>query len=81
MIWVHKERLANWCNKNIDFLIIVLGAVILLSTNQFGYNIGGYTAWQDIGFWALLIGVVTLSIGTSAFICYRVLLKWHGFFR
>lgn len=81
MIGIHKGRLADWCNNNIDFLIIIVGAVILLSTRQFGYNISPATAWQDIGFWALLIGVITLSVGAAALICYRVLLKWHGFFK
>jgi hypothetical protein len=81
MIGIHKGRLANWCSNNIDFLIITVGVLILLSTNQFGYNLSLDTVWQDIGFWALLIGAVTLSVGTSALICYRVLLKWRGFFR
>lgn len=75
MIEIHKGRLADWCNNNIDFLIIIVGVLILLSTNQFGYSLSLGTAWQDTGFWALLIGVVTLSVGTSALICYRVLLK------
>lgn len=80
MIGIPKGRLADWCNHNLDFLIILVGAVILFSTNQLGYSLGLDTTWQDTGFWTLLIGVVTLSVGTSALICYRVLLKWHDFF-
>ena len=34
----------------------------------------------DYGFWGLLFGVVMLSIGISALVCHRVLLKIHGLF-
>lgn len=80
MIGIHKGKLVDWCNNNIDLLIIAAGAAILFSTNQFGNRLNLDGRWQDSAFWILLSGVITLSIGTSAFICYRVLLKWHGFF-
>ncbi len=80
MIGVHKRRLVDWCSNKIDLLIIVVGAVILFSASQLGGSLNLNTASQGIGFWALLIGVVILSVGMSALICYRVLLKWHGFF-
>ena len=80
MIGIHKGRLADWCSNKIDLLIIVVGVVILFSASQLGVTLNLNTASQDIGFWTLLIGVVILSVGMSALICYRVLLKWHGFF-
>lgn len=80
MIEIHKGRLAKWCNKNLDLLIIAVGAAILFSANQFVGHLNLDDMWQNIGFWAVLIGVVMLSVGMSALICYRILLKWHGFF-
>jgi hypothetical protein len=77
MIGIHKGTLANWCNNNVDLLIVAAGAVILFSANRFEEHLNVNSTWQDIGFWALLIGVVTLSSGTSALICYRIILKWH----
>jgi hypothetical protein len=80
MIGIHKGKLADWCNNNKDLLIIAAGVGILFYTNQFGNRPNLDVMWQDSSFWLLLSGVITLSVGTSALICYRVLLKWHGFF-
>jgi hypothetical protein len=80
MIGIHKESLADWCNKNIDLLIIVVGVAIVFSTKEFGLQLNLNETSQNLAFWTLLIGVVTLSVGTSALICYRVLLRWHGYF-
>ena len=80
MIGIHKGRLVNWCNNNVDLLIIAAGAVILFSANQLRIYRDLNPMLQDIGFWTLLIGVVTLSAGTSALICYRIILKWRDEF-
>lgn len=80
MIGILKGKLSDWCNNNIDLLIIAAGVAILFSANQFGSRFNLEEMWQDSSSWALLSGVITLSVGTSALICYRVLLKWHGFF-
>lgn len=79
MIGVQKERIANWCNHNIDLLIVTSGALILGYIEIFDSYLN-LTIAPDYGFWALLLGVVTLSIGIAALICYRVLLRWHSFF-
>ncbi|GEM_PF-2391990 len=79
MIGVQRGKLANWCNHNIDLLIITCGVLILayIETMDSYLNLvpdPGY------GFWVLLLGVVLLSIGLAALICYRVLLRRHSFF-
>lgn len=79
MIGVQKGRLANWCNHNIDLLIVACGALILAYVEI----LDGYlnlVPSSDYGFWILLFGVITLSIGIASLICYRVLLRWQGFF-
>lgn len=79
MIGVQRGRVVNWCTHNIDFLIVTLGAIILACLELFD-NYLQINLTSDYGFWALLLGVITLSVGISAIICYRVLLRWHGFF-
>jgi hypothetical protein len=78
MIGIHKKRLAEWCNNNLDLLVIAIGIIILLVANQLVNVLN--TRWQEAGFWTFFIGVVTISVGVSALICYRILLRWHNFF-
>ncbi|HJU14631.1 MAG TPA: hypothetical protein VJ792_09275 [Candidatus Nitrosotalea sp.] len=79
MIGVQRGRLANWCNHNVDFLIIASGALILAFVEVLGTYTNPSTS-PDYGFWALLAGVVMLSIGIAALVCYRILLRLRGFF-
>ena len=79
MIGVQRGKLANWCNHNIDLLIIACGALILAYIEILG-NYPSLSPSPDYGFWALLLGVVMLSVGIAALICYRILLRWHSFF-
>jgi len=80
MIWIHKRRFTDWCNNNLDLLIIATGIIILFTADQLVNSLDFNSGWQGIEFWALLIGVVTISVGVSALICYRILLKGHYFF-
>ncbi len=79
MIGIQRERLANWCNHNIDLLIVACGAVILTYVELIG-DYMNIIPNLNYGFLILLAGVIMLSIGVSALICYRILLRWHGFF-
>jgi hypothetical protein len=78
MIGIHKKRLAEWCNNNLDLLVIVTGITILFVANQLVNVLN--TRWLDAGFWAFFIGTITVSVGVSALICYRILLRWHNSF-
>jgi hypothetical protein len=80
MIWIHKKRLFEWCNSNLDLLIIVTGMVILSVARQLVDALDLDTRWQNAEFWIFLTGVIIVSVGASALICYRILLKWHSFF-
>jgi len=80
MIRVHKPRFADWCNNNLDILVIITGIIILFAADQLVNTFDLNPGWQGIEFWTFLIGVVTTSVGVSALICYRVLLKEHNFF-
>lgn len=79
LIGIQRGRLANWCNHNVDLLIIASGALILALVEALGRYANTVTD-PDYGFWALLAGTVILSIGTSALVCYRILLRQRGFF-
>ena len=80
MIGIHKRRFIDWCNSNPDLLIIVIGAIILFASDQLVNLFDFNPEWQGVEFWALLIGVITISVGVSSLICYRILLKGHYFF-
>lgn len=80
MMGIHKRRLAEWCNNNLDLLVILTGIIILFIANQLVNVLNLNTRWQYAGFWTFFIGVITVSVGMSALICYRILLRWHNFF-
>ncbi len=80
MIGIQKRRLANWCNHNTDLLIVICGLAILVYTKVSGTHPYLITNYEDTGFWLILIGVIILSIGMAALVCYRFLLRWHSFF-
>ncbi len=79
MIGVQRGRLADWCNHNIDLLIIAVG-VLIIAYIEASNNYLNLVPSLDYGFWMLLVGVVMLSIGIATLICYRVLLRGHSFF-
>lgn len=81
MIGIQKRRLADWCNHNTDLLIVICGLAILLYTRVSGTHLSLITDYEDTWFWLTLSGVIILSIGMAALVCYRFLLRWHGFFR
>ncbi len=79
MIGIQKKRLAKWCNHNTDLLICSCGVIVLAYKEVFnGYL--NQVPNPNYGFWILLSGVIISSIGISALVCYRVLLRDHGFF-
>ena len=78
MIGIQKKRLANWCNHNTDLLIISCGATVLAYKEILNEYLN-LVPNSNYGFWVLLSGVIISSIGISALVCYRVLLKYHGF--
>ncbi len=79
MIGVQRERLASWCNHNADLLVIACGALTLAYVETLATVTNPYPN-IDLGFWGLFFGVVMLSIGISALVCYRVILRLHGSF-
>ncbi|HKU32653.1 MAG TPA: hypothetical protein VJR22_02245 [Candidatus Nitrosotalea sp.] len=79
MIGIQKKRLADWCNHNTDLLIISCGVLVLAYIEILDRYLN-LVPNSDYGFWILLSGVIISSIGMSALVCYRVLLRWHGFF-
>ncbi len=79
MIGIQKGKLANWCNHNTDLLIITCGALIIAYVETIDGHLN-FTPNSYYGFLIILLGVVTLSVGIAALICYRILLRLPGFF-
>ena len=76
MIGIQRGRLADWLNNNTDILIITCGALILATVESTGIH-SATPQRLDYGFWGALIGVILVSTGVSATVCYRILLKRH----
>ncbi len=72
MLGIQNNGLSNWCNNNTDLLIVTCGGLTLAYVEFLGNYL---SIVPDFGFLILLSGVIIVSIGTAALICYRVLLR------
>lgn len=68
-----RGRLADWCNGKIDIVIVTCGVLILAYGESSGYNAKSQALGYD--FWTVLTGVIMISVGIAAMLCYRILLR------